>query len=52
VVDSLPLKDVELSLIRKAVEQARGNVTKAAQSLGVSRATVYRKLGQRPESGA
>ena len=33
------------ALIRKAVEDARGNVALAAQQLGVSRATVYRKLG-------
>jgi len=41
------LKDIETALIRKAVEQARGNVAQAAQALGISRATVYRKLGQR-----
>lgn len=41
------LKDMETALIRKAVEQARGNVAQAAQALGISRATVYRKLGQR-----
>ena len=42
-----PLKDVEAELIRKAVDQARGNVAQAAQALGISRATVYRKLGQK-----
>ena len=41
-----PLKDIETSLILRAVEQARGNVAQAAQSLGISRATVYRKLGK------
>lgn len=46
--EALPLKDVETALIRKAVEQARGNVAEAARMLGISRATVYRKLGQRP----
>jgi len=40
-----PLRDVETSLIRKAVEEARGNVAQAARNLGISRATVYRKLG-------
>ncbi len=39
------LKDIETALIRKAVDDARGNVALAAQRLGVSRATVYRKLG-------
>jgi transcriptional regulator of acetoin/glycerol metabolism len=41
----LGLKDMETALIHKAVEQARGNVAQAAQVLGISRATVYRKLG-------
>ena len=42
----VPLRDVEIALIRKAVADARGNVVQAAQALGISRATVYRKLGQ------
>ena len=42
----LPLKDMEAALIRKTVEQARGNVAQAAKTLGISRATVYRKLGR------
>ena len=40
-----PLKDVETALIRKAVLDARGNVMQAARALGISRATVYRRLG-------
>ena len=40
-----PLKDIETALIRRAVDDARGNVLKAARALGVSRATVYRRLG-------
>ena len=43
--DPLPLRDIETALIRRAVEQARGNVAQAARALGISRATVYRKLG-------
>lgn len=43
----LPLRDVEIALIQKAVADARGNVAKAAQALGISRATVYRKLSQK-----
>jgi transcriptional regulator of acetoin/glycerol metabolism len=39
------LRDVETTLIHKAVDQARGNVAQAARALGISRATVYRKLG-------
>jgi transcriptional regulator of acetoin/glycerol metabolism len=42
----LPLKDLEIALIRKAVDDARGNIMQAARTLGISRATVYRKLGQ------
>ena len=42
----LPLKDVETALIRKAVTEARGNVMQAARVLGISRATVYRRLGR------
>jgi transcriptional regulator of acetoin/glycerol metabolism len=44
----LPLKDLETVLIRKAVDEARGNVMQAARMLGISRATVYRKLGRKP----
>jgi transcriptional regulator of acetoin/glycerol metabolism len=40
-----PLREMETDLIRQAVQQARGNVAQAARSLGISRATVYRKLG-------
>lgn len=42
---ALPLKDLETALIRKAVDDARGNVKEAASALGISRATIYRKLG-------
>ena len=44
---AVPLKDIEAALIRKAVEDARGNVMEAARVLGISRATVYRKLNKR-----
>ena len=39
-----PLRDLETALIRQAVDDARGNVLQAAKALGVSRATVYRRL--------
>jgi len=45
VPSKVPLRDVEIALIRKAVADARGNVVQAAKALGISRATVYRKLG-------
>ncbi|CAN7279507.1 MULTISPECIES: helix-turn-helix domain-containing protein [unclassified Variovorax] len=41
------LRDVETALIRRAVDDARGNVAEAARALGISRATVYRKLARR-----
>ena len=40
-----PLKDIGTALIHKAVLDARGNVMQAARALGISRATVYRRLG-------
>ena len=40
-----PLREAETALIRQAVQDARGNVAEAARTLGISRATVYRKLG-------
>ncbi|MDB5860487.1 MAG: signal transduction protein : sensor, domain [Ramlibacter sp.] len=43
----VPLREVEIAMIRKAVNEARGNVMEAARSLGISRATVYRKLSQK-----
>lgn len=39
------LRDIETALILKAVADARGNVMQAAKALGISRATVYRRLG-------
>jgi DNA-binding NtrC family response regulator len=38
------LRDVEAELIKQAVDQARGNIAQAARDLGISRATLYRKL--------
>jgi len=41
------LRDMEIELIHRAVAQARGNVAAAAKALGISRATVYRKLARK-----
>ncbi len=40
------LKNQETQLIRQTVTQLRGNVAAAAAQLGISRATIYRKLGR------
>lgn len=44
---SASLRETETEWIRSAVREARGNVAEAARGLGISRATVYRKLGNR-----
>jgi transcriptional regulator of acetoin/glycerol metabolism len=44
---ALPLRDLEAAMIRQAVDKARGNVGQAALALGISRATLYRKLGSK-----
>ncbi|MFD2379260.1 helix-turn-helix domain-containing protein [Ottowia pentelensis] len=44
------LKAVEADLIHQAVRQAGGRVADAARALGVSRATVYRRLAGRADA--
>ncbi len=46
----MSLQQLEDALVRQAVDAARGNVAEAARALGVSRATVYRKLGPQPQT--
>ncbi len=46
------LRDAQAELIRRAVDSARGNVADAARRLGVSRATVYRRMKKRPPDKA
>lgn len=38
------LKELSMSVIRQTLEDCRGNVSKAARLLGISRQTLYRKL--------
>jgi sigma-54 dependent transcriptional regulator, acetoin dehydrogenase operon transcriptional activator AcoR len=38
------LRVVEAEMIKQAVDKARGNIAQAARDLGISRATLYRKL--------
>ena len=42
------LGDTELSLIRRALADSKGNRTIAAQKLGISRRTLHRKLREHP----
>jgi sigma-54 dependent transcriptional regulator, acetoin dehydrogenase operon transcriptional activator AcoR len=41
-----PLKDHETALIKHTVSMLKGNVAAAAEQLGISRSTIYRKLGK------
>jgi len=53
VRDDLPLnlEQAERALIQKALAQAGGNVSKAAELLGVNRAKIYRFMGQDDDRG-
>lgn len=41
---NLNIKDLEKQAIRKAISKHHGNLSKAAQELGMGRATLYRKM--------
>ncbi len=41
------LKEVQADVIQRAMEEVGGNVSAAARSLGISRNTLYRKLGRK-----
>ena len=43
-LEDMSLDDVEYHLIRKALERHEGNVTQAAERLGLSRSALYRRL--------
>jgi sigma-54 dependent transcriptional regulator, acetoin dehydrogenase operon transcriptional activator AcoR len=44
VSSSHELRTVEAEMIKQAVDKSRGNIAQAARDLGISRATLYRKL--------
>jgi len=43
-LEELPLDEVERYLIERALERCEGNVSSAAQALGLSRSALYRRL--------
>ena len=47
VTPRVPLRDVEIALIRAAIAEAGGNIVQAAHALGISRATIYRRIGRK-----
>jgi DNA-binding NtrC family response regulator len=49
LMDEMTLEDAERLLIEKALERYQGNVSKAADALGLSRSALYRRL-QRHDS--
>jgi len=44
LMEELTLEDAERLMIEKALERHQGNVSKAAESLGLSRSALYRRL--------
>ncbi|NIS38869.1 sigma-54-dependent Fis family transcriptional regulator, partial [Candidatus Saccharibacteria bacterium] len=44
VFDNYNLKEVEKTVIRKAITKHGGNISQAARELGLTRASLYRRL--------
>jgi transcriptional regulator of acetoin/glycerol metabolism len=45
--DGLTLAEMEALYIRRTVDRVGGNLSRAARELGISRSTLWRKLGRR-----
>jgi two-component system, NtrC family, response regulator len=43
-VGSLTLEEIEIQMIRRAVEYHKGHITRVAKSLGITRSALYRRL--------
>ncbi len=48
-LEELTLEDAERLMIERALERHQGNVSRAAESLGLSRSALYRRLQRRDE---
>jgi transcriptional regulator of acetoin/glycerol metabolism len=46
VFDNYNLDLVEKKIIRKAIDKHDGNISKAAEELGLTRASLYRRMGK------
>ncbi|MBM3750662.1 MAG: hypothetical protein FJW21_05705 [Acidimicrobiia bacterium] len=42
--EAMRLREVEGQLVRAAMQKAKGNVSRAARTLGLSRSALYRRL--------
>ncbi len=51
LMDELTLDEAEQLLIEKALERTQGNVSKAAEALGLSRSALYRRLQRHEPDG-
>ena len=44
MLDQFDLEEVEKILIRKVLKKSNGNITQAANELGLTRSSLYRRL--------
>ena len=49
LIDELTLEEAEQLMIEKALDRHQGNVSKAAEALGLSRSALYRRLQRRDD---
>jgi transcriptional regulator of acetoin/glycerol metabolism len=40
----MPLEEMEKMMVNKAIEKHKGNISKAAAELGLTRAALYRRI--------